>query len=235
MQSNDRDNTTTQEVDEIKKELILYGVGSTAEFLCYYFKKAGWNIIAFTVDRSWCKQSHLLDIPVWPFEDIDTYRNPSDCQIFIAVGPTGLNQVRRKKLDEAVSKGFVPVSYVSAEAMLWDGMDISEHCKIGERTICQPFSVIEDNVMIGSQCLIGHHTRVGSDSFLASGVMTGGNVRIGEGSVIGTGAIIKNDVVIGKECIIGAGVTLLQDAPDGSVFMNVGSQKLMINSRQVPL
>lgn len=74
------------------------------------------------------------------------------------------------------------------------------------------YCVIEDNVIIGKRCKIGHHvilksgTIIGDDVWLADGVKTTGPCSIGSNTNIRTGAIVSKGVYIEGDCFIGPNV-----------------------------
>jgi sugar O-acyltransferase (sialic acid O-acetyltransferase NeuD family) len=201
--------------------------------MAYHVMREGIPLVAFTVDKEYITEDYLYDLPVLPFETIEKEFSADDHQMFIAVGPAKLNQLRSERCLDAEKLGYLLFSYVSRSAIVWDGLQVMQNCKIGERTICQPYSRIGKNVLIGSGCIIGHDTTVDDNCFIASGVMVGGNVTIGRNCFLGTGSVIRNDVSIADHCVIGAGVTLLESTTASSVYINTSAQKMPVTSDQV--
>jgi sugar O-acyltransferase (sialic acid O-acetyltransferase NeuD family) len=215
------------------KDILIFGNGSTAQMLAYHMRKEGFNIAAFTVDKEYIKDKQIEGIDVFPFEGIEERFLPAEYTMFIAIGPVKLNQLRADRCSDAERLGYSIHSYISKTAIVWDGFEIKPNCKIGERTICQPYSQIGKNVFVGSGCIIGHGTLIGDNCFLGSGVIIGGNVSIGANSFLGTGCIIRNDIKIAEKCVIGAGVTLLESTTPSSVYINTSAQKMPVSSEQV--
>lgn len=213
--------------------LLIFGNGSQAKFMAYHFRREGWNVVAFTVDESFISEAHIDGLPVLPFKGIEKQFDPADYQMFVAVGSTKMNQLRAERCREAEILGYTIISYVSKTAVIWDGLELKPNTKIGESTICQPFTKIGRNVSIGSGCIIGHHTVIADNCFIASGVIVGGNVLIGANSFLGTGSVVRNDLKIGERCIIGAGVTLLEHTEDQSVYMNTSARKMPVKSDKI--
>ena len=75
--------------------------------------------------------------------------------------------------------------------------------------------VIEENVIIGKRCKLGHNvvlkagTIVGDDVWFADNTCTTGPCSIGSNTNIRTGAIISKGVHIEGDCFIGPNVTTL--------------------------
>lgn len=90
---------------------------------------------------------------------------------------------------------------------------ISEKAEIGSNVKVGRFSVIEDNVIIGDNCIIGHNVVVHEGSTIKN------NVRIDDSAVIGKrpmrsiNSIFKDEkefdgCIISNECLIGAGAII---------------------------
>ena len=86
---------------------------------------------------------------------------------------------------------------------------INIDCDIGRDTVIKPFTVIEENVKIGSHCVIGPFATLRPGTTLANRVRIGNFVeltrsRVGEGTKIKHHSYI-GDAIIGKNVNIGAG------------------------------
>lgn len=97
---------------------------------------------------------------------------------------------------------------------------ISDKAVIGNNVTIGKFSVIEDGVVIGSNCSIGHNVVIHEDSIIKD------NVRIDDNSVIGktpmrsVNSIFKDEdklpgCVIGEGCLIGACAIIYRGAALG--------------------
>lgn len=77
--------------------------------------------------------------------------------------------------------------------------------------------VVNDNVIIGSNCILRHCTTIGvshtSESF------SGDVPVIGDGVDIGANVVIIGRVIVGSNSIIGAGSVVIRDVAEGSVVV----------------
>ncbi len=64
-------------------------------------------------------------------------------------------------------------------------------------------TVVEENVFIGYQCLVGNGSVIGKNSVLDDKSVIESHVEIGEGNLVIYGAQICSEVKIGNECVIG--------------------------------
>lgn len=73
---------------------------------------------------------------------------------------------------------------------------VSPTVQIGGGTIVWHFAIVEDNVLIGAECVIGSNVFVGRNSILGDGV------RIQHGAFIARGSRIGNRVFIGPNATL---------------------------------
>ncbi|MBF2055456.1 MAG: transferase [Candidatus Sericytochromatia bacterium] len=156
------------------KPVIMFGAGQRAEILHCLLHQVGYEIAAFCLDAAWRKTDRFKERPVVDFEGIDQIYAPHEYQLIVAVGYQHLNQLRADRVAAAQAMGYELLSYISPEASLWPGFVPGVHCRIGTRSLIQPFAEVGDNVSIGSGCIIGHHSKIQDHAFIASGVMLGG-------------------------------------------------------------
>ncbi len=83
---------------------------------------------------------------------------------------------------------------------------IDETVKIGRGTTIYPCTVLEGNVVIGEDCLIGQNTRI-ADSSIGRGTAVQSSVildsKVGEETTIGPFAYLRPGSTIGNHCKIG--------------------------------
>lgn len=201
------------------KQLIIFGSSEMAEVAHFYFSRhSDYEVVAFTVDGSYAKETTFKDLPVVAFEDLGGRFAPDVADLFVAVGYSGLNEIRKIKYLESKKKGYRLPSYVSAAAtVLNDGL-IGDNCFILEDNTIQPFVSIGNNVVMWSGNHIGHHSRIDDHCFLASHIVVSGGVHIGERCFIGVNATFRDHISIGERCVIGAGTLLLADAAPEGVY-----------------
>jgi len=108
------------------ENLIIFGLGEMADVAYYYLSKV-YNIVAFTVNKDFIKSQAFNGKPVVAFEDVENEFPPEKYKMFIAVGYSKVNAVRRDKYLEAKKKGYKFISYISKHAF------IADNAKIGEK------------------------------------------------------------------------------------------------------
>lgn len=211
-------------------EIVLFGVGSTAQVLHYHLSREGHRVAAFTVDAAYCHDKVLMGTPVVSFETVRDLYPPTEFMMMIAIGYINVNQLRAERCAQAQKMGYHLFSYISPTAIVWDGLKVGENCKIGEQSLLQPFSRLGENVFIGSGCIIGHHTVIQDHCFLASGVKLGGFVQIEPYAFLGTGAVVRNKARVAARSVIGAGAVVLQDTHEGGVYLARAAESMGMDS-----
>jgi sugar O-acyltransferase (sialic acid O-acetyltransferase NeuD family) len=203
----------------MNKKLIIFGSGEIAQLAHYYFTNdSNYEIAAFTVDEQFIEEDTFCSLPVVPFETLETQYPTSKYCLFIALSYSKLNQIRRNKFEEAITRGYELVSYISSHATVLNDGCIGKNCFILEDNTIQPFVRIEDNVTLWSGNHIGHHSTIDSHCFLASQIVVSGGVKIEEQCFIGVNATLRDHITVGARSIIGAGVLLLNNTEAQSVY-----------------
>jgi sugar O-acyltransferase (sialic acid O-acetyltransferase NeuD family) len=217
-------------------KVIIYGNKSIAREAFFYLKYySDYEVVGFTVDREYLESDSLLQLPVTPFDIVETAFSPSSHKILIAVGYVQNNKIRKAKYLRSKEMGYQLINFLSPKSIIHPETLVGENCIIGHNTVISPDAKIGNNVIIASGCLIGHDVIIGDHCFFSPGVSIAGSVDIGSCCYFGTNSTIRNKVSIGKECVIGAGAIILENTEDNSVYLGVPATLLPISSNKLSL
>lgn len=199
-------------------DVVIFGTGAIAELADFYLREdVGRRVVGFTVDSSHMQGNSWLERPLVPFEEVERHFPPETHEIFVAVSYTGLNKLRRARVDTADVKGYALAHYVSSRATQFSTFSPQPNQFILEDNTIQPFARIGRNVTLWSGNHIGHHSEICEDVFIASHVVVSGGVTVGPRSFIGVNVTIRDHLTIGADCVLGAGALVLENIPAGSV------------------
>ena len=215
-------------IEEEMKKLIIFGNNRFAEIVLSYFQQDSmYEVVAFTLDEEWITEKNFMGFPLVPFGEIEKHYDPSEYEMFIAVGYAKLNQVRAEKYMQAKQKRYKLASYISSKATVLT-KQIGEHVFILEDNTVQPFVKIGNNVFLWSGNHIGHHSEIKDNCFISSHVVVAGGCEIGENTFIGVNATLRDHIKIGKKNVIGAGAIILSDTEDESLYPSKETEKSKI-------
>lgn len=216
------------------KKLLIFGQTELAELAHFYFSQSDeYQVVGFTIDASHMKEQQFQGLPVIAFEDVAKHFPPENHHQYIALGYTGLNEVRKTRYLKAKSLGYRMASHVHPHASVARNVAVGDNTLILENAVIQPFVQLGRNLVIWSGALIAHHTRVGDHCFIAPRAAIAGNVRIGEQCFIGINATLRDGIHIGDRCVIGAGALLLNDAASDGVYRGSEAPRASRNSSQI--
>jgi sugar O-acyltransferase (sialic acid O-acetyltransferase NeuD family) len=200
------------------KKAIIFGTGSIAELAHFYLTNdSEYEVVAFTADKQYIKEDGFIDLPLVPFEDVETIYDPRNYEMFIALSYASLNKIRENKYNESKNKGYILLSYISSKAINFS-QSIGDNCFILEDNTIQPFVEIKNNVTLWSGNHIGHHSIIESHNFIASHAVISGHCNIKSNSFIGVNATIRDGITIENENIIGAGSLILKNTKEKEVY-----------------
>jgi sugar O-acyltransferase (sialic acid O-acetyltransferase NeuD family) len=218
----------------MKKPLVIFGSGDIAQLAHYYFSTdSNYEVVAFTVDANFIKESKCCGLPVVAFEDVVEKHPPNSYDFFVALSYSKVNAVRKEKFLAAKEMGYKLVSFISSRATVLNEGKIGENCFILEDNTIQPFVTIGNNVTLWSGNHVGHHSVIHDHTFVASHVVISGGVEIGEQCFIGVNATLRDHIKIGDRCVVGAGALLLEDAAPEGVYIGNATERSKVPSTRL--
>lgn len=218
----------------MKKPLVIFGSGDIAQLAHYYFSTdSNYEVVAFTVDANYIKESEFCGLPVVAFEDVAKKYPPDSYDFFIALSYSKLNAIRKEKFLAAKEKGYKLASFISSRATVLNDGKIGENCFVLEDNTIQPFVRIGNNVTLWSGNHIGHHSIIRDHTFIASHAVISGGVEIGEQCFVGVNATLRDHIKIGNCCVVGAGALLLADAAPEGVYIGSATERSKVPSTRL--
>ena len=218
----------------MKRAIVIFGAAEQAELAHYYFSHSGdFEVVAFTVDGAYLQSNSFCGLPVVAFDEIAVRFPASSHEMFVALGYSKLNQLRRDKYNASKQLGYRLCSYISPAATILNDGRIGDNCFILEDNTIQPFVTIGCNVTLWSGNHIGHHSTIHDHCFIASHAVISGAVDVGEFCFIGVNATLRDHIRIGDSCIIGAGALMLGDADANGVYVSAATERSKVPSRRL--
>src|SRR5580692_4109620 len=110
-------------------KIVIFGIGDAGRLAHYYFTHDSQHeVVAFTVDAEFAKDPEFLGLPLVAFDKLHRAYPASAYKMFIAVGYTGMNQVRAAKYFQAREMGYHLVSYVSSRCTYLSESPAGDNC-----------------------------------------------------------------------------------------------------------
>jgi len=199
--------------------MVIVGDGEFAEIAYEYFTHdSPREVRAFAVERPFLKRESLYELPVVPFDEIESRYPPGEFDVFVAVTYGQLNRVRARLFREVKRKGYAAVSYVSSRAFVWRNVVIGENCFVFENNVIQHHARVGDNVILWSGNHVGHRSVIGDHCFICSHVVISGYCEIGPRCFVGVNSTIGDKVKVGQDCVIGAGAVIVKNTEEAKIY-----------------
>lgn len=197
---------------------MIFGTSDAAELAHFYFTKAKAREVAgFAVDSEFKNRSEFQGLPVCDLGSVVKTFPPDQFEAFVAVGYSGLNELRKKKYEWFKNAGYSLATYVSPQAICMTDQ-IGDNCFVQEGCVIQPRVKIGNNVTIWSGAHIAHHSIIEDHCFIAPRAALSGRVVVKEMSFIGINATVKDHVTIARQSLIGAGALVVEDTPERTLL-----------------
>jgi sugar O-acyltransferase (sialic acid O-acetyltransferase NeuD family) len=199
-------------------KVIIFGLNDLAELAWYYLTLnplESPHPVAFTVSEEYLKEPTFKGLPVIPFEKLKQYFSPSEYLLF---APIANNEVREKIYNEGKNEGYNFLTYISPKCTNY-ASSIGENCFIFEDNTLQPFTTIENNVIIWSGNHIGHHGIIEDNVFFSSHVVMSGHCHIKKGAFLGVNSTLRDGITIGENSIVGMGSVVTKSIPNNQTWV----------------
>ena len=195
----------------------IYGAGGTGKAVCDYITAA--EKIRKTCDKlvfidDVLKEKECHGLETYTFEDAKKIYKRDEIKFMIALGDPALREKIYQKITEEgfkLSTYIHPMAEVSSSAVIGDGSCIAPNSHIDSNV------VIERNVMVYPQAIIGHDTLIKAHSFISIRTFIGGHSLIEEKVYYGPCAVCKDRVHVGEGAVIGPNATLFRDVPSNYI------------------
>lgn len=216
------------------QKIIIFGLGDISQIAHLYLTEdMNFEVVGFTIDKEYISENTFEDLPVIPFDNIESVYSIREYKLFIPLSYTKVNKLREKKFLQAKEKGYSFITYIHPNVRIASNVKIGENCFILEDNTIQPFVCIEDNCILWSGNHIGHHSVIKENCFISSHVVISGGCEVSENTFIGVNTTIRDHVKIGKSNVIGAGALILMDTEDNKVYMAKATEASKVPSNRL--
>jgi sugar O-acyltransferase (sialic acid O-acetyltransferase NeuD family) len=213
-----------------KRPVVVFGIGPQPAMFAQYIEEDGRrDVAAFTVDRPYIIEDTFEGKPLIPFDEIIQRFPPSSYDMFVAVGYSQRNRLRRDKYLAAKAAGYRLPSFVSPQASFRSQLPCGDNCMIMEFATVHPYARIGSNVTMLSGSVVAHHSTVADHSFLAVHTSVAGHCQLDERVFLGQASAVISGARIGEGAVIGAGALVGSDVPPDSVWVPARSTSLNVD------
>jgi sugar O-acyltransferase (sialic acid O-acetyltransferase NeuD family) len=207
----------------VSDQVILIGYSGHAYVVADALESSDKKIIGYCENGE--KKENLLNLKYFGSE-----KTPNALKLlqnhysFIAIGNNAIREKVYRFFVENDISNFVNAIHFSSI--------ISKNTKLKDLILVAPnatinaFSKIGTGVICNTGSIVEHECKIGDFAHIAPGATLAGNVSVGERSFIGANAVVKEGIKIGKDVIVGAGSVVINDIPDGQVFVGNPAQPI---------
>lgn len=204
------------------KKVFIVGAGEFAQIAYEYFTHdSDFEVVAFCVNKEYIKEPTLCDLPVIPYEEVESRFPPRDYLAFTGIPASDMNRTRTRFYQDLKTKGYAFATYVSSRAFVWRNVRIGENSFIFEMNTLQPFVTIGNNCVLWSGNHVGHRSVIHDNCFITSHAVISGYCEIGAGAFIGVNATLNDNVQIAESCLIGASSHIGKDTEAERIYVGV--------------
>ncbi|MCR9253803.1 MAG: acetyltransferase [bacterium] len=206
-------------------KVIIFGILDTAELAHYYLTTdSEHEVVAFTVNKEYLKETNFKNLPVVPFENLLRTHPPEEHLLFAPMTARNMNRNREKVYQTGKKMGYDFVTYVSSKATICDN-EIGENCFILEDNTLQPFTKIGNNVVMWSGNHIGHHGEIKDHVFFTSHVVLSGHCVVESHCFFGVNATIRDYTNLAQGTLVGMSASITKNTEKWGIYMGSPAKK----------
>lgn len=203
-------------MEEIMDKIVIIGIGDVAITVKNFIERHHlFEVIAFSVNKEYVKESTYEGLPIIPFEELDKHIDKDKVYTFVAASHFNyMHRVKRKLYTMLKDNGYMVANLISPLATIVPGV------KMGCGNWIHDYAYIDEDVNIGSNnvirqyAYIAHWCCIGNHNFIGIKSMIAGKCVIGDQNFFGVSSTLFNRIHIGNKCIIGAGTVIKKNVKD---------------------
>jgi len=200
-------------------DVVIFGATDFADCALHFLNAfSDHNVVGFTTESDYRPGPTHAGLPMFPFETIEQELPSNDVKMFVAVGPSDNNRLRKRVFETALLKGYDLVSFVSPNANVAQNARLGDNVFIFDSVTIEPYVEIGSNTIVWSAAVIAHHSIIGKHCFIAPGAMVSGRCVVEDSVFLGINCTIRDNVTVAARTVVGAGATIKFDVPMSGVY-----------------
>jgi sugar O-acyltransferase (sialic acid O-acetyltransferase NeuD family) len=207
-------------------KVVIFGALDTAELAHFYLTHdSPHEVVAFTVNRGYLQEQTFHDLPIIPYEDLESHFPSGEYAFFAPMTGRGMNKKRQLIYMDAKARGYAFISYISSRATVFPDAQIGENCFILENNTIQPFTTIGNNVVIWSGNHIGHHGQIKDHIFFTSHVVLSGHCVVEPYCFLGVNCTVRESICLAEGTLVAMAASITKDTEAWGVYMGNPARK----------
>jgi sugar O-acyltransferase (sialic acid O-acetyltransferase NeuD family) len=216
-------------------KVIIFGLHDFASLAHFYLKHdSEHEVVAFSVTKEYLPEEQIFEgLPVAAFENIEDVYSPAKFYFFAPMAHRKMNRLRESVYNQVKAKGYKLISYVSSKASIFPGTEIGDNCFILEDNTIQPFTTIENNIVLWSGNHIGHHSLIKDHVLFTSHVVLSGHCIVEPFSFFGVNSTIRDNVHIAEGSLIAMDASITKNTEPWGVYKGNPAKKGEVLSKDL--
>lgn len=206
-------------------KVLMFGTTMFSAELQEILNMEGKEVVGYIIDRDYLLTDYYNELPVYPFEDIESCIDVSSTEIALTLGYSKMNEHRASKYAICKKKGYNILTYVSRQAHVFTDK-IGEGSIVLPGTYIGPFSEIGKCAVIRPGSVFSHHDVIGNYNWIADGCTFGGGVKMGDHCFLGLGTTVRNGITISDYTLACAQTYLGRDTEKFKAYKGVPAKEV---------
>ncbi|MCU1162837.1 NeuD/PglB/VioB family sugar acetyltransferase [Stenotrophomonas maltophilia] len=206
-------------------KVAVIGAGGHAKVIIDLLRGGGHDVVA-CLDAGRVGQI-VNGVPVLGDERVELPRLKEQGvdAVFVALGD---NRLRQKVVAAIAAAGLEMIPAVGRSAVIAPSARIGRGCAIMEGAILNADAVVHDFAIINTNVSVDHDCVVGAFAHIAPGSTLAGGVEVGSSVFLGAGTRVIPGIKIADGAVVGAGGVVVRDVGSAGTWVGVPARQIKI-------
>ena len=166
----------------------------------------------------------IMRCPVLSLETLNSFAQPGNVDIFLAIGVVKLRRVWWEKLRDS---GFSMPNLFSSHAIIDPSVKIGNSNVVCAKVFIGPEACLGNNNLINTGVILEHESSVGNHCHIAPGSIIAGRSHVSDDCFVGAGSVIIDGISLAQSTTLGAGSVLVNDITNShGVYVGVPARRI---------
>jgi len=166
----------------------------------------------------------IMRFPVLSLEALNSFTQPGDVDVFLAIGDIKLRRIWWEKLRDA---GFSMPNLFSRHAIVDPTVKMGSSNILCAKVFVGPEACLGNNNLINTGVILEHESSVGDHCHIAPGSIVAGRSHVPDNCFVGAGSVIIDGISLAHSTTLGAGSVLVENiANSHGVYVGVPTRRI---------
>ena len=166
----------------------------------------------------------VMGCPVLSLETLNSFSQPGNIDVFLAIGDIKLRLAWWEKLGDA---GFSMPNLFSRHAIIDPTVKMGNANILCAKVFIGPEACLGNNNLINTGAILEHESSIGDHCHIAPGSLVAGRSHVSDNCFVGAGSVIIDGISLAHTTTLGAGSVLVENITNShGIYVGVPARRI---------